>query len=85
MNMTSNETTVRPVVSAMTRIDRVTMPAAVDETLILPCHFTPGQTGYNRIEFLLFNESVPDDTVWGMDRIDRSIRDLHLGVSIKAP
>lgn len=85
MNVTSNETAVRPLVSAMTRIDRVTVPVAADETLTLPYHFAPGKTGFNRIEFLLFNESVPDDAVWGTDRIDQSIRDLHLGISIKAP
>lgn len=46
--------------------------------------FTVAEPGYNQIQFLLFNETVPDGAVTGQERIDRSDRDLHLWITARA-
>jgi uncharacterized membrane protein len=56
---------------------------AHNETRTIPYSLSVGQTGYNRIEFLLFNETVPDPSVTGSDRINASYRDLHLRVTVR--
>jgi uncharacterized membrane protein len=57
---------------------------AHNETTIVPYDLSLTQEGYNRVEFLLFNETVPDPSVSGMDRINASYRDLHLWVTVRA-
>jgi hypothetical protein len=60
------------------------VPVSHNQTRIIPYDIVPGKTGYNRIEFLLFNDTVPGDRTTGMDRINRSYRDLHLWVTVRA-
>ncbi|MCX6689156.1 MAG: DUF1616 domain-containing protein [Methanoregula sp.] len=84
MRMTLNETDNTSTVNAMTPISRFTVPVAHNQTVITPYSFMPKTTGYNRIEVLLFNDTVPGEQVQGMDRINQSYRDLHLWVTIKA-
>ena len=57
---------------------------AHNETTLVPYDLSLTQEGYNRVEFLLFNETVPDPSVNGMDRINASYRDLHLWVTVRA-
>ena len=45
--------------------------------------FTVPDANYNKIEFLLFNETVPPGSVTGQARIDASERDLHLWVRVR--
>ena len=45
--------------------------------------FTVPKPGYNEIQFLLFNETVPDESVTGQERSDRSDRDLHLWIKTR--
>ena len=82
VRMDFNQTTNTSSLNAMDRIDRFTVPVPFNETRILPYTITPDRTGYNRVEFLLFNETVPPDTVSGMDRINSSYRDLHLWLTV---
>ena len=84
VQMTFNETDNTSTVNAMTPISRFTVPVAHNQTVISPYSFAPKTTGYNRIEFLLFNSTVPAEQVQGMDRISQSYRDLHLWVTIKS-
>ena len=84
MQMTFDEATNTSTVNAMTPISRFTVPVAHNQTVITPYSFAPKTTGYNRIEFLLFNNTVPAEQVQGMDRINQSYRDLHLWVTIKS-
>lgn len=55
-----------------------------NETVILPLNFSVNKLGYNRIEFLLFDNDIPNDSVLGMDRTNRSYRNLNLWISIHA-
>ena len=82
LQMDFNQTTNTSSLNAMDRIDRFTVPVPFNETRILPYTLTPDRTGYNRVEFLLFNETVPSDAVSGMDRINSSYRDLHLWLTV---
>ncbi|MCX6690274.1 MAG: DUF1616 domain-containing protein [Methanoregula sp.] len=84
MQMTFNETDNTSTLNAMTPVSWFTVPVAHNQTVITPYPFTPETTGYNRLEFLLFNETVPGAQVQGMDRINQSYRDLHLWVTIKS-
>ncbi|GAB6286042.1 MAG: DUF1616 domain-containing protein [Methanoregula sp.] len=84
MQMTFNETDNTSTVNAMTPINTLMVPVAHNQTVITPYTFTPTKTNYNRIEFLLFNETVPGSEVQGMNRINQSYRDLHLWVTIRS-
>jgi uncharacterized membrane protein len=83
MKMTTDESTNTSAISAMDPIDRFTVQVMNNQTVINPGSFTAGSTDYNRVEFLLFNDTVPEDGVTGFDRINRSYRNLHLWVSVK--
>jgi len=84
MQMTFDEKTNTSTLNAMTPVSRFTVPVAHNQTIIIPYTFTPTTTGYNRLEFLLFNDTDPGAQVTGMDRINQSYRDLHLWVTIKS-
>lgn len=84
VNMSFDEKTNTSSLLTMDRLDRFTVPFSHNQTSTLPYMFIPERTGYNRIEFLLFNESVPDESVRGMDRINQSYRDLNLWVTIRS-
>jgi uncharacterized membrane protein len=59
---------------------RLSLTLSHNETTIIPYNLSFNKTGYNRVEFLLFNEDVPGFEVSGSDRINASYRDLHLRV-----
>jgi len=61
--------------------DRLTLTLAHNETKILPFNLFVIKPGYTRVEFLLFNDSVPGSEVTGSDRINASYRNLHLWVN----
>ena len=83
LNMSFDETTNTTSLEAMDPLDRFTVSVPHNQTIIRPYSFIPGSTTFNRIDFLLFNETVPDDRINGMDRINQSYRDLHLWVTIR--
>jgi uncharacterized membrane protein len=60
--------------------DRLTITLAEDEKKIIPYNLSVNKNDYTRVDFLLFNESVPDFDVMGSDRINASYRDLHIWV-----
>jgi uncharacterized membrane protein len=72
-------------IRSMERLDRIPVPLAHNGTARLPYPVIVPGTGYNRLEFLLFNETVPGDEVTGMERVNRSYRDLHLWVTVYPP
>jgi len=61
--------------------DRLSFTLAHNQTLIIPYNLSVKETGYDRVEFLLFNESIPGFDVNGKDRINASLRELHLWVT----
>lgn len=80
-----NETTNSSTIARMDRLDRFNVALPHNSTEVIPYSVTAPSTGYNRVEFLLFNETVPAGSVTGMDRINASYRDLHLWVTVRSP
>lgn len=68
---------------AMDPLDRLSITLAHNETMIIPYNLSGKKTGYNRVEFLLFNESVPGPEVSGSERINASYRDIHIWVVVQ--
>jgi uncharacterized membrane protein len=72
-------------VITMDSLKRSSFTVSHNETKIIPYTLSLEKTGYNRVEFLLFNESVPSFGVTNSDRINASYRDLHLRVTFREP
>ena len=81
-NMSFDDQTNTSSLESMNLLDRFTVSVPDNETVTRPYSFTPATKTFNRIDFLLFNESVPDSGVTGLERINRSYRDLHLWVTV---
>jgi uncharacterized membrane protein len=62
---------------------KMTVSLGYNENKVIPYTLRAKKAGYNREEFLLFNETVPGDKVTGSDRINASYRDLHLQIIVK--
>ena len=77
----NNVTNISRII-AMDPNDHVSFTLAHNATTIIPYNLSLKKTGYDRVEFLLFNEGVPGLDVTGSDRINASYRDLHLWVSV---
>jgi uncharacterized membrane protein len=54
-----------------------------NETRIIPYNLSVNKTGYNRVEFLLFNETLPAPGVTNGDRINASYRNLNLWIDVR--
>ena len=85
LNQTFDTRTNTSTIHAVEPLDRFTLAVPHNETREVVWNFTVPSPGYNRIEFLLFNETVPDASVTGRDRINASYRDLHLWVRVRPP
>ena len=83
LNQTFDPATNTSTIHAAEPLDRFVVTVPHNETRELPWEFSVPSTDYNRIEFLLFNETVPDPSVTGEDRINASYRDLHLWVRVR--
>ena len=77
-NVTNSST-----IMAMDANDRLVLSLPHNATAIIPYNMSVKKTGYNRVEFLLFDETVPSLNVTGSDRINASYRDLHLWVTLR--
>jgi uncharacterized membrane protein len=81
--MMFNNLTNSSTIMAMDPHDKVSLTLGYNKTLVIPYNLSLNTTGYNRVEFLLFNESVPDPEVRGSDRINASYRNVHLWVDVR--
>jgi uncharacterized membrane protein len=70
-------------IMAMDPNDLLSITLAHNETTIIPYNLSAKKKGYNRIEFLLFKESVPEPDVTGSDRINTSYRHLYLFITVQ--
>jgi uncharacterized membrane protein len=67
---------------AMDPYDHLSFTLTDNTSTILPYNLSVKKAGYDRVEFLLFNDSVPGLDITGRDRINASYRDLHLWVTV---
>jgi uncharacterized membrane protein len=79
-NVTNSTTVIK-----MNNLDKRSLTIAHNETTIIPYTLSLNKTGYNRMEFLLFNETIPGPNITDSDRINSSYRDLYLIVTVKEP
>jgi uncharacterized membrane protein len=70
-------------VKAMDLTDRLSFALGHNEIRVLPVNLSVEKTGYNRVEFLLFNDSVPGPEVIGSDRINASYRNVNLWITVQ--
>jgi len=80
LNQTFDTRTNTSTIHAVEPLDRFVVTVPHNETRELAWDFSVPSTNYNRIEFLLFNETIPGEDVVGQNRINASYRDLHLWV-----
>ncbi len=82
MNMVFHTDTNSSTVSGMSLLNSTSFTLSHNETLVFPYNLSAKRdlSNFNRVEFLLYNETIPNDTVQNMDRINSSYRDLHLWV-----
>jgi len=80
LNQTFDPATNTSTIHAVEPLDRFVVTVPHNETRELAWDFSVPSTNYNRIEFLLFNETIPGEDVVGQNRINASYRDLHLWV-----
>jgi uncharacterized membrane protein len=80
--MTFDPATNMSHLNKMKWLDTFSVDLSHNTTREIPWNFTVPEKGYNRLEFLLYNETVADDKTWFMDRINASYRDLHLYIRI---
>ena len=78
--MESDNVTNTSRITAMDPLDRLSVTLAHNETLVVPYNLSVEKTGYNRVDFLLFNETVPGYEVLNNDRLAASYHDLHLWI-----
>ena len=83
MNQTWIATENRSEIYAMSLLDRISVSVAHNETEEIPYNFTVTDLKTNRIQFLLFMDTVPDDSISGATRVNASYRDLHLWVDVR--
>ena len=77
-NNLTNSTTIL----VMDPLDRSSLVLSHNETVEIAYNLSVNKTGYNRVEFLLFNETVPGMEVTRSDRINASYRDLYLRIAV---
>ena len=75
-------TTNTSTILSMDPLDRKSLVLSHNETVEIPYNLSINKAGYNRVEFLLFNETVPGMNVTGSDRINASYRDLNLWIAV---
>ena len=83
LNQTFDSRTNTSTIHAAEPLDRFTLAVPHNETREVVWNFSVPSPDYNRVEFLLFNETVPGSSVTGADRINASYRDLHLWVRVR--
>ena len=69
-------------IQTMDPLDRLSLTLTPNQTMIIPYNLSVNKTGYNRVEFLLFDETIPGFYTAPGDRINESYRNLHLWVDV---
>jgi uncharacterized membrane protein len=80
MLMEFDNTTNTSRIITMDPLWQHSLTLAHNETAMIPYNLSVEKSGYNRIEFLLFNETVPGPAVSTSNLINASYRNLHIRV-----
>ncbi len=74
----ANETTSAPSQPATLLVKTYSVTLSHNETSIIPFDLITLNTSYNRVDFLLFDDTVPSQSIKGSNRVNASYRNLHL-------
>jgi uncharacterized membrane protein len=80
----TNET-ASMTLSGLTPLKSYSVDLNHNQTSVLPLEFSAPAAEFYRMEFLLFNETIPGQEVSGQDRINASYRNLHLQINATVP
>lgn len=83
LNMTFDPETNTSTIHSTKSLNSFTATLAHNTTGEFPQTFTITDLQYNRLEFLLFNETMPSDGVKSLERINASYRDLYLWITVR--
>ncbi len=82
LNAEWDSATNSSVIHSSKVLDRFTVDVADNSTYLEMYNFTIYDTEYNRLEFLLYNETVPDISASAEDKMAAAYRDLHLWIKV---
>ncbi|MDO5845135.1 MAG: DUF1616 domain-containing protein [Methanocorpusculum sp.] len=82
MNAEWNNVTNSSVINSYEPLDRFEVMLANDEEYLEMYNFSVASTQYNRLEFLLYNETVPYYYASAEEKIASAYRDLHLWIKV---
>jgi len=80
-----NETTIAPSQPATLLVKTYSVTLSHNETSVIPFDLIAPDNNYNRVDFLLFDETAPSQNIKGSNRVNASYRNLHLGFNIPSP
>ncbi|MDD4126667.1 MAG: DUF1616 domain-containing protein [Methanomicrobium sp.] len=83
INQTFDEKTNTSAINKMTLLGREEINIPDNKTTEFDYTFNIKDPAMNKLEFLLFADSYPDNSVTKFDRINESYRDLHLWVDVR--
>jgi len=81
----ANETTNVAPRSMMLPVTRYSVTLSHNETTVIPFDLIVPDENYTRVDFLLFDETPPGYDITGLDRVNASYRNLHLGFNATSP
>ena len=83
LNAAWDSATNTSVIYSSENLDRFTVYLHDNTTYLEMYNFTLYDTEYNRLEFLLYNESVPSVDASPEEKMDAAYRDLHLWIKVE--
>ena len=78
----ANETTIAPSYPATLPLKTYSVTLSHNETSVIPFDLIAPNTSYNRVDFLLFDETLPGHDITGLNRVNASYRNLHLWFNV---
>ena len=82
LNAKWDSATNSSVIHASMPLDRFEVSVLDNTTYLEKYYFSVPYTGYNRLEFLLYNETVPSASASAEEKMESAYRDLHLWIKV---
>jgi uncharacterized membrane protein len=80
-----NETIVATLQPETILVKTYSVTLSHNETSVIPFDLIVPDNRYNRMDFLLFDETPPGSDITGLNRVPASYRNLHLGFNVTTP
>jgi uncharacterized membrane protein len=80
-----NETIIVPSQPVTLLVKTYSVMLNHNETSVIPFDLITSDANYTRVDLLLFDETPPDHDITGLNRVNASYRNLHLGFNVTSP